>query len=149
MALVHTIGIGIQDYAGDRKSMAIYVPATLSLATVQTDLNTYLPLVDAAIDGKIVDAEITMALSLPGGMKGSAATGNTVHEGALGRYSAAATAFTYGQYVPSWSNAGFSGNTPLTTGAYGAAENGLFAFASDRDGNLLVAYLSGKRAFRK
>jgi len=149
MALVHTIGIGIQDYVGGRKSMAIYTSATLSLATVQTDLNTFLPAIDAAVDGKIVDAQVTIGLTLPGGLKGAPVTGNTVREGALLKYNAAATAFTWGMYVPSWMNAGFSGNDVLTTGVYFTAEGAIIAFGSDRDGNAITSFISGKRTFRK
>jgi hypothetical protein len=149
MGLVHTVGVGILDYTGVKKSMAIYVPATVALATVQTEMNTFLPAIDAVIDGKIEDAQITIGLTLPGGMKGSAAAGNTVREGALLKYNAAATAFTFGLYVPSWANAGFAGNTPLTSGIYATAEGALVIFGSDRDANAITAYLSGKRAFRK
>jgi len=149
MALVHTIGVSIQDASGNKKSMAIYVPATLSLATVQTEMNTFLPAIDAAIDGKIVDSAVTIALSLPGGMKTAADAGNTVHEGALLRYSAASTAFEFGLYVPSWCNSGFTGDTPVTTGVWATAEGAPIIFASDRQANALTAYLGGRRAFRK
>jgi hypothetical protein len=149
MALVHTIGVSVQDFTGAKKSMALYVPAALSLATVQGDMDTFLPKLDAAIDGKIVSCEITMALSLVAGLKGAAASGNTVREGVSQRYSATSSSFVYSQYIPSWANAGFAGNVPLTTGVYATEETGLAVFGSDRDANLLIAYLSGKRAFRK
>lgn len=149
MALVHTIGVGVLDYTGKNKSIAIYCPATVPLATVQTDLNTYLPLIDAAIDGKITDAQVTIGLSLPGGLKGAAVAGNTVREGALDGYSAASTAFKFSYFIPSWANAGFAGNAVLNTGAYGAANAAILAFGSDRDGNLLTAFISGRRTFRK
>lgn len=149
MALVHTVGIGILDYVGSKKSMTLYVPATVSIATLQTELNTYLPAIDAAIDGQIVDAQVTLGLTLPGGMKGSAVTGNTVREGALEGYDAAATAFKFSYYVPSWKNAGFAGNDVLNTGVYATANGAPIIFASDRDGNALTAFISGRRTFRK
>lgn len=149
MALVHTIGTSIQDYSGNKKSMAIYVPASLSLTDVQTQMNSFLPAIDAAIDGKIIDAAVTIALSLPVGLKTAADNGNTVHEGALLRYAAASTAFEFGLYVPSWCNSGFTGDTPVTTGVWATAEGAPIIFASDRNANALNAYLGGRRAFRK
>lgn len=149
MALVHTIGVGIIDYTGSKKSMTLYCPATVSLATLQTEMNTYLPAIDAVIDGQIVDSQVTLGLTLPGGMKTSPVAGNTVREGALEAYSAAATAFRFSYYVPSWKNAGFAGNDVLNTGVYATANGAPIIFASDRDGNALVSFLGGRRTFRK
>jgi len=149
MAIVSTIGIRIRDYVGGEKSMPLYVPATVSLATIQSELNTYLPELDAVIDGKIELAVVTIGLTLPGGLKGTPVTGHTVREGALNGYEAAATDFRYSLFVPSWEEAGFAGNTVLDTGAYATANGGPIVFASDKDGNALTTFLSGRRTFRK
>jgi hypothetical protein len=149
MAIVSTIGIRIRDYVGGEKSFPLYVPATVSLATIQSELNAFLPELDAVIDGKIELAVVTIGLTLPSGMKGAPVTGHTVREGVLNSYDAANTDFKFSPYWPSAAEAGFVGNSWLNTGIYATANGGPIVFASDKDGNALSSYLSGRRTFRK
>src|SRR6266849_4039054 len=149
MSLVTTIGIRIRDFTGKEKSMLMYVLGSVSLATIQTELNTFLPELDAVIDGRIELATATIALTLPCGLKGTPVAGNTVREGVLNSYDAAATDFKYSLYAPSAANAGFVGNVWLNTGIYATFNGGPIVFATDKDGNALLTYLGGKRTFRK
>jgi len=146
----HVVSVGIVDFAGDRKTLALFFPTEDSVATIQTNMNTLLPLLNAVIDGKIVDMSIQLSMTLPGGLKSSAVAGNTVHEGANLRYDVAGSDYVHTPYVPSWENAGFAGKEVLATGEYAAFEAGIItAGASNQDGLDLSAFLSGNRAFRK
>jgi len=157
MALVSVASIGIVDSSGNRKTLPVYFPATNTLAEIQTEINSLVPLLDTAIAGKIADASVTLALTLPAGLKANAVGGdNTVHEGALLTYDAANTAFSYSLFIPSFLNGLFEGDTVSLTNLAGAAEaligeieDGGDAAATDRQGNDLTAYISGRRAFRK
>ena len=146
----HVVSIGITDFAGDRKTLPLFFPTEDSVATIQTQMNTLLPLLDAVIDGKISDMSIQLSMTLPGGLKAGAVSGNTVHEGANLRYDVAGSDYVHTPYVPSWENAGFAGAAVLATGEYAALEAGIItAGASDKNGLDLSAFISGNRAFRK
>lgn len=157
MALVSVASIGIIDSSGNRKTLPLYFPATNTLAEIQTEINAFVPLLDTCISGKVADASVTLALTLPGGLKANATGGdNTVHEGALLTFDAANTAFAYSMYIPSFLEALFTGDTVSLTNSAGAAEaliseieDGGDAAITDRNANDLTAYTVGRRAFRK
>jgi len=148
MALVHAVGVSVRDFAGDVKSITLYMLATTSLADVQTAVTAFVTDLDPVIDGKPIDAQVTIKLSLPA-VKTDPVDGNTVREGALLSYSAADTDYKFSPYIPSWENDGFAGNTVLATGDYDTLEGQIAALFTDRDGNALDTFISGKRAFRK
>jgi len=148
MALVHAIGVSVRDFTGDVKSITLYMLATASLSDVQTAVTAFIDDLDPVIDGKPIDAQVTIKLTVPT-VKADPVEGNTVREGALLSYSAADTAYKFSPYIPSWENAGFADNTVLDTGDYGTLEGQIAALFTDRDGNALDVFISGKRAFRK
>jgi len=148
MAVVHSIGIIVRDFAGSVKSTTLYMPATTSLADVQTAVSAYITALDPVIDGKPIKAEVTIQLTVPS-VKGTPVAGNTVHEGALLQYSAANTNFKFSPFVPSWENAGFTGNTVKTDGDYDTLEGTIASLFSDKDGNALDVFVAGRRSFRK
>lgn len=150
MALVNVISIGVKDYVGGRKTVALFTPATLTLANLQTLVDNLLPDLDAVIDGQITDVSVQLALTLIAGLKGAPVAGNTVREGANLTYDADNTDYAYSVYIPSWENAGFAGDTVLTTAPYGDLEDDFTTLSvSDRDGNALLSFSTGKRTFRK
>jgi hypothetical protein len=142
------LSISLQDFSGKRKSIIYFMDPTTTAAQAQTAYTATEPKLDAVIDARIVSAHVTLPIALSGSQKGTAIDGNRVREGALLRYSADSTVHPFGLYVPSWKNAGFSGDTPLNTGAYATFISDLLNY-SDDDANALVAYLSGERTFRK
>jgi len=148
MALVDVLSFQITDYAGDVKTMPVYVPSGETVANLQAIADLLGPELDAAIDGKVTGIAVTIALEVNGTIKGTPVTGNTVHEGALWQFSAADTSYVYSLYIPSWENAGFTANAALDSGVYGTLLDDLVQ-NSDRQGNLLSAHLTGRRAFRK
>lgn len=154
MADVHVLSVRIQDKAGDSKSMALYFPSTVTMAEIQGFADLFIPDLDDAIDGKILSAAVQMSIDLPAGLKATAADGNTVHEGALLRYDAANTDYTWSVFVPSWANANFAGNTVDTTAEMLAVSGRLVlgvtnAMPSDKFANDLLTYSGGERSFRK
>lgn len=149
MALVNALSIQIQDYAGDVKTMPVYVNADMSLATIATSIEALATEVDAAIDGQVIGASVQLQLDISGStIKGAPTAGNTVHEGALLQFSAEDTGYAYSVYVPSWENGGFAGNVVLDTGVYGTLIGDLENY-KDRYGNNLLSFVAGRRAFRK
>ena len=153
MATVNTVSIKIQDYVGGKgstKSVVLYIPTTVSLASLNTLMSTLLPKLDDAIDGIIESARVDLALTLPGGLKSTAIVGQDVHNGANITYDPNNTDFAFSIYVPSWSIAGFSGQDVDNTGVYASLISEIIADNfTDRDGNDFAAYTGGVRARRK
>jgi hypothetical protein len=149
VAIVSVIGITVQDAYGDEKPLTSYIPGTVSLADIQTGVTALAPNLDAVIDPKILRAFVTIGLTLPGGLKSSAIAGQDVHNGALNSYSAANTAYRFSQYVPGWKLAGFNDKTVIDTGIYNTLIDQIASLYSDKDGNLLDAFLEGKKVRRK
>ncbi len=149
MAVVSVIGVRVRDYVGGEKSIPFYILGTTSVADIQTAVNSLLTDLDPVIDGKIEAAFVTIGLTVPGGLKADPVAGHTVREGALLSYDAADTDYRWSSYIPSWEEAGFTGNTVLITGAYGTLEGEIAALFTDKDGNVLDSFISGKRTFRK
>jgi hypothetical protein len=153
MALVQVGSIGLRDYTGGkkaRKTLPVYVDNSLTLANIQTLFDSFLPDLDAAIDPIIEDASINLQLTLPGGLKSTAGTGTTVHEGALLHFDAANTNYVFDPYVPGWKQAGFSGDTVLNTGVYATLIGDFISLSIvDKQGNALSTFENGSRVFRK
>lgn len=148
MALVHAIGIGVRDSAGNKKSITLYMLATATLTDVQDAVTAFITDLDPVIDGKPESAQVTIELTVPA-VKADPVVGNIVKEGALLSYSAADTAYQFSAYIPSWEDAGFSGNDVLETGAYATLQGEIAATFTDRDGNALDTLVNARRAFRK
>lgn len=150
MANVHVISIGVEDYLGGRKTIPLYLPATTTVATINTLLGTMLPLLDAVIDPKISSASVQFGLTLPGGLKADAIAGKDVHNGANLTYDPADTDYAFSIYIPGWEEAGFAGQAVLETGAYDDFETELVTDNfTDRDGNGFDSFTTGNRVRRK
>lgn len=150
MAEVHTVSIGVVDYLGGRKTIPMYIPATVSIATLDSILDTTLNAIDDTIDGVIADVSVNFARPLPSGLKTSAVSGKDVHNGANLTFDPADTEFAYSIYFPTWEEAGFAGQTVLTTGVYDTLQDTLISDNwTDRAGNTLETYTTGARVRRK
>jgi hypothetical protein len=153
MAVVNAISVKIQDYVGGEgstKSLVLYLPATVSVSSINTLLSTLLPALDDVIDGQIMEARVNLALTLPGGLKSSPVTGQDVHNGANLTYDPNNTDYAFSIYVPTWEIAGFAGQDVLNTGDYATfiAEVISDNF-TDKDGNDFNAFTGGVRVRRK
>lgn len=156
MALVDIVSFGILDFTGGRKTLPIYFADPITLTQADDFISAGAPLLDALIDGQIIDAVLTLSRSLPGGLKTSPVAGNTAREGALLSIEAAGTVYTFDSYVPSVSNSHFIGNllndtdTAVTdwytemTGPGGGQPD-----PTDKNANDLTTVRKAVRAFRK
>jgi len=154
VALTNLLSVSVMDASQGVKAIPIYFPTSVTVANLQTFFTAFAPLLDVAIDAKIVAAQATTQLTVPGGIKTDAVVGNTVHEGALFSFNAAATIYKPSIYFPSWENAGFAGDVALESTPYDALLDaivtGLSTFApSDKYANDVNGIVGGKRTFRK
>ncbi len=155
MALVDVVSFGLLDFAGNRKSFPVYIPNTATLAQAQAWITAGAPILDALVDAAIESVSITLAGTLPGGLKGSPVSGNTVHEGALWAWDAAATNYEYGDYMPSVANGQFNlddldlTSTDVTDWIAQMTSSGAGTEATDRYANDITGFIRGRRRFRK
>lgn len=156
MAITTLISFGIQGAAGPLKRFPVWMDSGAAIADIQDAIDTLAPAIDAAIAGKITDVEVTMAFSLPGGLKASPDAGSHSRQGANLTFDAESTNYAHTVYLPTWEEAGFSGDTVLETGVYDTLQDALIASygtgeenLTDKYGNDLVSFVSGERTFRK
>jgi len=72
MALVNSITYSLEDYSGDSRTVRVFTPATATLAELQNLSNAVAAELDAITGMKILGASVSIALTLPGGLKASA-----------------------------------------------------------------------------
>lgn len=156
MATTSIISYGVQAASGKHRTLPVYVPSAATAANILAWIAQNAPLLDAAIGGVIDECLVTMSFALPGGLKAVPDAGSDNDYGALLSFDADSTNYSASLWVPSWSPAGFTnGANPqvIDAGAYAAfiadIVGGAGTHASDKYGNDLVTYLTGKRSFRK
>jgi len=66
-----SVTIGVNDSAGVPKTILTRLPSGTTLAQAQGFLTAFVALVDAIIGGVVTYAEVTLPLTLPGGLKSS------------------------------------------------------------------------------
>lgn len=157
MADVNLVSYSVIDATGVVKSIPIYFPVGLSIANIQAGADALASAIDNVIDGVIQRYDVTLQLVKASGLKGTPGP-QVARMGALLDYDAVATAYRHGIFIPTWKEAGFSGNVAVTTGLYNTLEaliasgggiGGSELKPSDRYANDLVAFLKGTRRFRK
>jgi len=142
------VSFSLQDFSGKRKTIVYFMDPASTVADAQAAHDITAPKLDAVIDAKIIGAHVTLPLDPEGTEKSAAIDGNRVREGSLLGYSATGTTKRFGLYVPSWKNAGFTGDTVINTGAYATFISDLLNY-SDDNARAIIAYLDGVRTFRK
>jgi len=95
------LSIGVLDDAGATKRANVFLPGSMTLAQIQGWSDLYNPFLDAVIDGKISDAQVTFALTLPGGLKGSPVADSTVRRGADFTF-LNPSRYKWPAYIPAW-----------------------------------------------
>ncbi len=118
----------IVDDAGKTRTIPVFLPSGDTLANAQSYMTAYAPLLDAIIDGVIESAEVTIPLTLPGGLKTSAVADSTVRRGAVASFFTSVR-YNWSLYVPAFSLAKIAG------GAINPADTDVAAF--------LAAYTTG------
>lgn len=150
----------VEDADGDQKSVPFYWPnSDISAADLQDASDTLATFLDAVIDGKIIAANVTRGIDLPGGLKGSPVANSEVQKGALLHFRRAGQTRIYSIWVPSWTPAKFTGDevndaaggvsTLTDTIVDGITEASGNVEFSDEFGNDLNLYVDGEKTFRK
>lgn len=150
MAVVDVLSYTVQDAAGKQKTFAQYIASGTLVSDIQDIVDTGAPLLDAVVDGKILSAQVVLALVLPGGLKADAIDANRVREGALLDYTADDTSYRQSFFVPSAKNSDFvdESDDVDNSGAMAAFITFVLGFF-DKAGNSLSSYIGGVRTFRK
>ena len=95
-----SVTLGIQDSAGVPKTVLTRLPSATTLAQAQGFVTSYAALVDTIVGGVVTYAEVTLPLTLPGGIKSTPDVSSTVHRGGLFGYDNPSP-FKWSQYLPS------------------------------------------------
>lgn len=156
MALVDVLTITGVDGSGSAWSLPLHFPSgILTLENIQSGVNQIAGALDAAIDGRIDAAFVLANMTLPA-LK-STADGDK-ERGALFSMAAEGTSYRHGIFIPTWKEAGFTGDAVVDTGVYGTLVSlllngygspGSLVEPSDRYGNDLLAVVKSRKAFRK
>lgn len=137
----------------DKKAVDVFFPSASTFAQIQAFATEFLPLLDAVIGGKILEASVNLGITLPGGLKADPEAGSDVHVGGLLTFDVADTEYSHGLYVPSWKF--FTGNLVNLAGAGVGAfiteiEDGDGTISpSDRFANDIVVNTKAKKVYRK
>jgi len=153
MAVVSVLSYQITDADGNKKSLPIYVPASVTLANLQAYSDATVALLDDAIDGQVTDITALVGLTTPGGLKSEPVAGSNVQEGALLSFGLASSNYTFGMFVPAWAESNFTGTevidenvddfiAQIVTGSNSTAP-------TSREGLDIDSYISGEKRFRK
>jgi hypothetical protein len=154
MANTDFISYSLADVDGQRGTVQIFVPTGQTLADLQTFSNSMVAALDAVTAAVVQAATVTKALTLPGGIKGTATAGHYIQHGANFGFDAANTPYRHTVRVPAILESLLVGETVITdTGdgqAFAAGITGGYTgiAPSDRYGNDLTALLSALRSFR-
>jgi len=126
------LSVGLGDDAGASKRANIFLPGSMTLAQIQGWSDLYIALLDAVTDGLVTGAEVTFGLTLPGGLKGSAAADSTVRRGADFTF-ANASRYKWGTYIPTWAL------SLIDTGNINVSDTDAAAFLSAYTNGLVVS----------
>jgi hypothetical protein len=96
------LSVGVLDDAGATKRANIFLPGTMTLAQVQGWSDVYQPLLDAVVDGKLTDAQVTFNLTMASGLKGAPVADSTVRRGADFTF-LNPSRYKWPAYIPAWS----------------------------------------------
>lgn len=100
MALVTMLSYSMIDDAGKRDTVRVFLPANTSLADCQTFSDTFAADLDAVTGAVIESAAVSLALTLPGGLKVTAVADSFKQVGANWGCGAANTNYRHTVRVP-------------------------------------------------
>ncbi len=155
-----THAVTILDSDGNRKSIPIYesYDSAATLSAILAYCATTLGYLDAIIDGQIVKQSITLEIALPtSGIKTAPVAGSNVQESGLLTYlTDAPIKRSFGQDIPAFAQAAFSGkvidltNTNVATWTARMIATGTTLLATNQDFLAhLVSVVKGVKTFRK
>lgn len=163
MAAIFNLSYGALGEHGRKMRHNVYIPrGTLTLAQIQSFSDDYVVLLDAALDTKVLDAQLVVELALPGtGLKAAAVDGSDAGRGGVLSFSADATSYSQGVYLPGVIESSRIGEKALYTAdpsvihdlvvalTIGIDEGGTVIAPSDRSGATLVALTGASQSKRK
>jgi hypothetical protein len=155
MANVHLLSVRILDDDGTVGHVNLFLPATLSLSDVQTFVNTFLPHLDTITGGKIDGVSVSLALTLPGGLKASAIADHPIQWGVNWSWDVANTPYRYTMHIPAVDQGILVGDeVDVGIGYVGAFIVDMIDGVTgnqpcDRFGNDISGYLATAVSFRK
>lgn len=153
---VNTITLRTQDAESDTKlgAFPIYVPTGFTLAEYQAIATNAAPLLDAVSEAKIVSADMTLALTLPGGLKGTPVASALNERGGLVGWDTAGQ-FGDSYRIPAILHSIMSGDQFSILDPLIAALNSFFVLGSGtviprtRDGFTWTAATYGRKSLRR
>lgn len=156
MALVHRVSYSLEDYSGDRRTVAAYVPATATLTEVQSFSNAFAAELDSVTGMKILGATVALALTLPVGLKANAVASVDAERGINWSFVAANTVYSHTIRTPGALDANVDGEDVIDSGGGETTDfitvmlNGDAVTApTDEYGNDLTAQKSQRVTFHK
>jgi len=160
MAIQHgTLSMTVQDIDGNEKSFVDYFKfddATATLTTLFSAIGVEIGNFDGVTDGKVVNAAMTIDVTLPGGLKADPETGSNVQEAANLTFNTPAPGgLTYTQTIPAFIQAGFTGGVvnelwpAVDAWLTQVTVAGTITSEDDRRAYVLTDFKRGKKTFRK
>jgi len=154
MALTHLVSIKVEDYSGQSGTVTFHLDATLTVAQVQSVVDQAAADLDAVSGAKITGASVSLALTLPGGLKATATTNADFERGINWRADAADTDYSYTVRTPAALAANVNGEAVIEDTNSANWESFLLGgdtvnAPTDKYGNDLVAILSKRVSFHK
>lgn len=154
MAAVDLISYAVDDVDGKRGHVHVYVPATYTLAQLQTFAENLAADLDAVTGAKIASITVTKSLTLPGGLKAAATASHYINQGGNFSFDAADTDYRHTTRVPAVLEALCAGDVINIAAGAGktfvdqiTVGDGVVS-PSDRYGNDLVSAIEAVRTFR-
>ena len=152
---INLISVQIIDDAGRSDSVLISVPDTTTLAEIQAWLDTNATYIDGITGGKLNKASVSLALTLPAGLKSQPLTDHPVQWGANFGFSANGTNYRHTVRVPAIAQTMVTAGAVDTSGA--SAQGFIGAMVSGSDGvlptdryeNDLNGFIEASPTFRK
>lgn len=148
------LSMAVVDADGDSKRVQVFLPAATTQAAIVTFSDSFSALLDAVIDGQITDISYTISVPVPGGLKASPVANSEVQKGALFSF-LNASRYKWGQYIPTWIPANFTGDEvdleATGVAAFLAAYTAGLAGTNPTNGysDDLTSLAGNRKAFRK
>lgn len=154
MAAVDIVSFKVRDQFNATRTIPLAIATGQTLANITTWAQAVELALDAVMDGFVEDITVSLSIALSGSAKTSTTGGNRVGTGARLTYDVASSDYSDSVFVPTWEDAGFSGENVLTTGDYQTLEDLLHTAtngitATDKDGLAYADFLRGVYAQRK
>jgi len=155
MAQTNLVSIQVTDDAGNVGNVLLSFPATSSLANIQSFVDGFCAHLDAVTGAKITKASVSLALTLPAGLKASALPDTPVQWGANFAFDVADSSYRYTVRVPAIDQGLVTGGVVDTSPQFVqdfindfVIGDGVVA-PSDRYANDITAFIEAASTFRK